>query len=270
MNAMEEKQEDRYSNGHLALKIDCGDQPVDLEAFTKSLNALASFYKRYSKQDGTTDEATLLIKSISDGCIECIFITEAIQAAIDLIGNITTLISFGMLFKKLCDTGRKGKKFEDEGTKEDSNNYKDLRAHLEIIASVQGQGDAKVEITAVNWTGKIVVYCRVSPGEAMTIRENLGKRIAEIDANQPSSLERQTFYWHQARDAKSKSGDKGIIETISKKPLPVIFDRDADKANMLDSPLFRYAYIIDVQIGYVHGEAFNYVVLKVHDRISRL
>ncbi len=78
------------------------------------------------------------------------------------------------------------------------------------------------------------------------------------------------LHWYQARhDLSSKAGDRAIIESLSKKPVKVLFASDYLKAQMLfveENP-FEYAYLVDVMVETVNERPVLYKVIDLHDRL---
>ena len=77
--------------------------------------------------------------------------------------------------------------------------------------------------------------------------------------------------WYQTKfDSESHTGDKAIIEAISKKAVKVIFDNNAVKEAMLrgderySKPWHKLAYIVDVEVQTVNGTPKLYTVLKYY------
>lgn len=77
--------------------------------------------------------------------------------------------------------------------------------------------------------------------------------------------------WYQTKfDSESHTGDKAIIESISKKALKVIFENNAVKEAMLkgdsrySKPWHKLAYIVDVEVQTVSGVPKLYTVLKYY------
>ena len=77
--------------------------------------------------------------------------------------------------------------------------------------------------------------------------------------------------WFQARsDIKSKLGNKGVIDDLSKKPMNIIFDSEEIKERMLHSDVnpFNTAYVVDVKIMTVREQPVAYKVVKLHELIN--
>jgi hypothetical protein len=78
---------------------------------------------------------------------------------------------------------------------------------------------------------------------------------------------------HQVRgDPKSKSGDRGIIESISKMPVRLWFTSEEIKKGILESPdnPFQREFIVDVEVKTVEdGKPALYKVLALKDSFEK-
>jgi len=77
--------------------------------------------------------------------------------------------------------------------------------------------------------------------------------------------------WYQTRfDTQSDTGDKAIIEDISRKAAKVIFENNAVKSAMLrgdarfDKPWNELAYVVDVRVQTVGGIPRLYEIIDYH------
>lgn len=83
-----------------------------------------------------------------------------------------------------------------------------------------------------------------------------------------SVYEKVVLTWFQARsDIKSKKGNKGVIESINKKELNVIFHDDSIKEEMLHGDInpLTTAFVIDVKIENLNGKPAIYRIMKLHE-----
>jgi len=80
----------------------------------------------------------------------------------------------------------------------------------------------------------------------------------------------QLFCRFQARDqARAKSGDKGIIEAISRKPVKVIFSDEGTKGRMLTEALFQKAHVVDVDVQTIGDEPRPCKIVRLIDSFDR-
>ena len=83
---------------------------------------------------------------------------------------------------------------------------------------------------------------------------------------------KKVMYWYQTKfDDESHTGDKAIIESISKKPIKVIFENNAVKKAMLkgdsrfSKPWNELAYLVDVLVQTVRDEPKVYTIINYFD-----
>ncbi|MCH4090722.1 hypothetical protein [Acetobacter sp.] len=85
----------------------------------------------------------------------------------------------------------------------------------------------------------------------------------------PATFTRQgvVFRWFQAREESGRrGGDKGIIESISDKPVNIGFSNDAVKEDMLGGALFKMIYVVDVHGQSIEGAPVYYRITRVEDK----
>jgi hypothetical protein len=72
-------------------------------------------------------------------------------------------------------------------------------------------------------------------------------------------------------DLKAKSGDRGLIESITKSPVKLLFTSEEIKKGILDAPEnpFQRAFIVDVEVKTVGGKPALYKVLALKDTFDK-
>ena len=83
---------------------------------------------------------------------------------------------------------------------------------------------------------------------------------------------KRVMVWYQTKfDEASLTGDRAVIESISRTPIKVIFENNAVKRAMLNGdprfskPWHELAYIVDVSVQTVGGVAKLYTVLNYYE-----
>lgn len=263
-----------YTSEYIKFRIDYGGEPIELKELAKCFNALDSYYKRYIKQERRRERAgyalgessqrepVLLIKSISEGSIEWVLVTEIIDKFLPRRHrHIAAGIALITLFKLMATSSI----LEDNGGKEDSDMYKNAS---EFVQSISIRDNAHLTINVVV-EGDVIISGEHSSKNAQIIQQNLNQRINEIETTQLERFAKQVFYWHQVRSVKSRGGDRGVIKDIHDKPLPVLFNKQADKDRMLGHSIFTHDYVVDVQVSYRYGKPVEYEILAVRDSIPK-
>ena len=111
----------------------------------------------------------------------------------------------------------------------------------------------------------------VSSEQAEKAIRKVGREIAALDDEDQNVHKRKLMYWYQTKFVEhADTGDKAVIEDITSKPVKVIFENDEVKRHMLagDSrftrPWHELAYVVDVEVMTVRGQARMYKVLRYY------
>lgn len=239
-------------------------KPVELGDLTKSLSSLADEFKRYvaaTEPEASASAVTLYVKEIRTGSIEATLIAASPQ----IMQGISYVNAVGGFVKytKLAYDYLMGK--SDEKPDLDKTSYENFANIVEPIAK---DGAAQLNINAPNGN----VYLTLNSLEAKAAQNTARRDIERLGEAGSALHENVVLYWYQARDDKrATTGDKGIIEQISHKPIRVRWANDGIKAQLLhgeENP-FKQAYIVDVLVQTIQGRPAVYVVLEVHDKFPR-
>lgn len=240
--------------------------PIELQQLTESLQALARQHLRFAQREGRIagDEvASLYVREIRSGSIvvELVALTktfamvpEAVNTVFDFARNIRDVVGY---FRGQLDSPPKGT---------DAADAQDIATVLKPIAS---DPHASVQLIARD-NATVNVSINVNSLEANAI-QNRARNFAAVKAEPVRGiLAGQLFYWFQARDqTRAKSGDKGIIEAISRKPVKVIFSDEGTKGQMLSEALFQKAYVVDVDVQTIGNEPRLYKILRLIESFDR-
>jgi hypothetical protein len=158
----------------------------------------------------------------------------------------------------------------------------------ELVKPLAGRAGSRLDVAHVKYrsrTKQRVVEIEASFGAAEIdrIAINAGRAAitppllsvqdgAEPESAQPSLLRNVVLALQQTNTGpakeKGKTADRGIIRTVSDKPLAVYFARTIDdlKQKMVgrSSNPFRQPFKVDALVAYEGGEAKSYTVIEVH------
>jgi hypothetical protein len=98
-------------------------------------------------------------------------------------------------------------------------------------------------------------------------RRYLGPKLPTND-----TLHDELLTLNQVRgEAKSSSGDRGIIESVSPLPVKLLFTSEEIKKGILEAPEnpFQRVFIVDVQVKTANGKAALYKVLALKDSFDK-
>ncbi len=146
----------------------------------------------------------------------------------------------------------------------------DLKQWNNILEPIAKDSGSQLNFT-VSDGGKIINQFFINSNEANAAQNRIQREIANIDDSDEHIHRRKVMIWYQTKfDTESHTGDKVIIEAISKKAVKVIFENDAVKESILrgdvrySKPWHKLAYIVDVEVQTVNGIPKLYTVLKYY------
>lgn len=252
-------------DAHLLITIK-NKEPLELTELTKALVCLGNQFNTYSATHGLSPDSRLYIREIKTGSIILDLVDLTTASIIPFLGHVSTVVKFAEHLKKVANYFLKK---EGEKPTLASNDYKELSTILN--PAVRDSGSIFNVTTVIN--GNPTVYLNVNSVEANALQNKFKQEIKDIALPVPLEgvKERVLFYWSQAKsDINSKTGDKGIIESIAPNELKVIFGSDGIKEQMIkgETNPFTHAFVVDVTVDTVKGKPTVYKILKVHEIID--
>lgn len=235
--------------------------PVDLMEYTKSLMSLSSEFVSYCEHNniGFNGDVKLYIKEVRSGSIISDLIAYA-PAVLPCVEYANSLFDFYKNLSGIFDylLGRKGER--PDLTKKTLVNIENLM----MPAINDNNGSMSFEIVQ----GNKVINNYYITNEQQNIIQNRARNEALIQTTEEKEYKNVSFYWYQARNTESESvADKGIIESISQKPIKTIMSVDIKK-RMITGNLFEVSYIVDVRTICAKGKIIAYEVINLIDVIS--
>lgn len=240
-------------------------EPIELLELTKSLISLASQFNNYASENGEGKEgreAKLYVKEIRTGSVILELVEMATIGILPFMENANTVVGFASYIKKAYNyfIGK-----EETKTYLSSTDYRDLSQIINPIANDSG---SQLNIsTTIN--GNVELHLRIDSLQANAVQNLFEKELKHLKAPAVNDeIEKKVlFTWYQARnDMKSIVGNKGKIESISGKPMNVIFEDDGIKDKMLhgDNP-FTTAFVVDAKQQNVNGKLVAYKIISLHE-----
>jgi len=243
--------------------------PIELMDLTRSFNSFADEYNRHlSQQPDFPDQANirLYIKEIKTGSVVADLIAMSAPAlpVISYIVYANSIISFSRYLKMAYDYLLGDSKTKPLLAK---HNYENLRDIVEPIAKDNGsqifiQNDIK---------GNVQISLTLNSVQANAAQNAARREIQALTEPLTGVQQQVLLYWYQARkDVKSQVGDRGIIESISKKPVKVIFGTEGINDSMLlerENP-FKFGYIVDVIVETVNDKPAVYKIINLYDKVE--
>jgi len=248
-------------------------RPVDLMDLSEAFDGFAREYHRSvqgSSDPGYPNEVSLYVTEIHSGSIIAELAPLA-PYALPLMENTNTVVDFCKNLKAAFDWLR-GEGDKPEGVEaEQLENVeaivrpvvKDTGSQLNIVGGVSARN-----LTIM--TGPVSIV--LDHSHASKISDGARRELALISRRKAGLHEMVVLQLYQARnDPKSKSGDRGIIESVQKQPVRVIFNNQGVKAKMLSgikNP-FKQAYLVDVSVETMQDRPVIYRIVEFHEVIKQ-
>jgi hypothetical protein len=248
--------------------------PMDLEDFALGLTAWQSDYGRfYAKAfpDHAQGEARLLVKQVRSGSI-LIDLLPVLAPIISDLEQIKTIVEYVEAVRKKVSPWLK-----KDGRNPDAS-ISELTDFHRVLAGIAKDNRGSLELKAryVRKNGddeEVRSELVISSDQARTIQANIEAERIERKAPEQKFFEQVVMYLHQAsldeaRAGKS-AGEKGVIESISERPLKLVYASDLAGQRIKsvlredDNPL-KKAFVIDVNVETVRGVPQAYRVTHVH------
>ncbi|MDM0013448.1 hypothetical protein QTH87_13480 [Variovorax sp. J22P168] len=243
-------------------------RPVILTDLTLALLGVGQQFERFIENE-TTDQhgvgAELFVKDVRSGSIIFDLVAQAMPV-VPLLwagGSVSEWINYAKdvllwLSGKLKDKPK-------DLSKQDLKQWNNI---LEPVAK-----DAGSQMTFGHVEGGVVItQYIVSSAEANAAQNSIKRELAALDEPSDNVHRKRAMVWYQTRfDEDSPTGNKAVIESISKSPVKVIFENNADRKAMLEGdkrfekPWHLLAYIVDVSVQTIQGVPKVYTILKVYD-----
>jgi hypothetical protein len=251
------------SESKLIIKID-NKRPIELTDFTDSFNSLGEEYYKFlseSNHFSLSSETKLYIKEIKSCCI-ITELTDLVPLVLPFIENTNSVIEFTKFLKNsfeyfLGKTEQKPKEFDLK----DCNNFNN------IIKPIAKDNGSNVIYTGECQVANITINMNFNSIEANAIQNGIIKEKEKLKEPEKKTEKKVLFYWDTAKyDEKSKSMDRGFIDSIYKNPLKVVCEEliKSQMLNTKENP-FHLAYIVDVEILEIKNIPIVYKIIAVYD-----
>ena len=246
-------------------------QPIEVDDFVKTISAIGELFDGFCRNNMHSREAQkakLYVNKIERGSIE-IFLTEAFSAlALPMIENVNLIMDFAAHLKNVIEYFTEGRGQKPDLTAKELHELHDI---MSINANDRG-GTTMIGAVNINnfGSGDIVLNCfTLDHGASNSAQNQINREEEEI--KQTESLE--TVYRHKLltifqlrTNLSTDTGNRAVVESISKRPLPIVFDSDDLKRRILgeDNPV-RYGYLVDVAVLKASGRPVAYKVMALHE-----
>ena len=249
-------------------------QPIEISDFVSSFAGLGGQFERFlkDKHPELQGEVKVYIKEVRKGSL----IAELIPLAYNAI--ITTADHSVIASTFVKEISRKIDYFRSAGGRLPDASKTELTEIVDIVSGVANDPDGKATISALKYKkGKSTTEfeMEMTTREAKQMVQEIDAQFIEMEQKADFDYENELLIFYQSnRKDTDKSGEKGIIENISTKPLAVVYASDLAKehikSEMLsgDRNIYKLGFFVDVNVPTQNGEPVAYKIKAVNDVID--
>lgn len=245
-------------------------KPVELSDLANSLSALAEFYRDFANEsigDPHPDNFRLYVQEVRSGSVvaDLVSLAEQAQWFVEhkevfgaFVANLNDIVGYFLSNK--------------DGRGEHKPTAKQAKQIAQIIEPVANDGGSQMNINVMD--GGVVVihqhhHFHLDSLQANAVQNQVGRYLGpQLPASQV--LQDQLMALEQVKnDAASKTGDRGVIESISIRPVKLQFSSEEAKRKVLhldDNPL-QCVFQVTVEVRSVGGRPVLYRIMEVTDVI---
>lgn len=254
-------------NDKLEIKIN-NQKPVVLTDLTIALLGMGQQFQRFIENE-TNEQykvgSQLYIKEVRSGSIIVELVAQAMPV-VPLLWQGGSLQEWVIYCKSIIEwLNGKINKPPKEVTKQDLKQWNNI---LEPIAKDHG---SQLNFT-VSSGGQVINQFFINSDQANVAQNTIRKEIGILGEPDDHIRRKCVMTWYQTKfDETSQTGNKAIIESITKSPVKVIFENGAvKKALMAGDSRFNkawheLAYIVDVKVQTVQGAPKVYTIIDYYD-----
>lgn len=248
--------------------------PVEISDFVSAFAGLGGQFERHIRAEhpDLEGEVKVYVKEVRKGSIEAELIPLAYNTIITAMDHHQIATKFvKSLANKVGLVSAKGGRLPN-GTKSE------LTEIVDTIAAVANDPDGKATVSAVHYkkTGKTTEFSmELLTRDAKVALESIDGQFKEIEkVTDFDHLNKLLTFYQSNRKATDKSGEKGVIEDISAKPLAVVYASDLAKerikSEMLagDRNIYKLGFFVDVNVQTKNGRPVAYRIKAVNEVID--
>lgn len=245
-------------------------QSLELVEMANCLLSAGAEYQRYlsvNESAAAAEDVKLFVREVRSG--SAIFDICAASGSIlpQMIEHGRTLLGFVIDLKKVLGYLKKESPDKPEGL----DKAKLDRVIRIVQPTAKDSPGAQFSIYYVE-NGKIADTINLNVMEANAIQNTARTEIEKLSVPVAGFHENSVLYFFQTRDdTQSETGDKSIIERLSKNPVKTKFATAESKAKILgiEGNIYHNAFIVDVRVETIDDKPILYTVLRVHEVIPK-
>lgn len=241
--------------------------PLELIDLTEALLSIGDEYKRYLRNypgAGKPSDLRLYVEEIRSGSAIIDVIAWA-PVMLPFIEHANSVIQFGKYLKLVYDylLGE-----SNENPVSDKGSYEN---HARITEPIAKDNGSQLNIAHVENYNSVQYILNIDSTEANAAQNRIRRDLERLKEPQSDTHFGVMLYWDQARgDLEATAGDRGVIESLSGRPVKITFAHPSLKQQMLhtDDP-FGKAFVVDVGVETVEGRPAAYRIIELHDIVDK-
>lgn len=246
-------------------------KPIDLQTFSTSLSSVSSLFASYANKNGvyTSDaDVGLYVEKVKEGSIE-LWLGVGTAAFLAFAENANIVIDFAKHIKGVYDFYTNRSEEKPDMSIDEMKHYHDM---LNVIAD-DNKGNMSMSVFDSVSGGNIFIGCKFDNNDGNNIQNKINKDIEHYKSIPPLEdvYTRVVMGIYQLRsDMNVNTGNKAVIDSISKNKVGLFFESDELKLEVLASERnpINYAYVVDVSVQRLENRIVAYKVLKLHEVIE--
>ncbi|UWU86163.1 hypothetical protein N2605_06845 [Bradyrhizobium yuanmingense] len=247
-------------------------RPIDITDLGRSLQALGQEYEEFvvGRYEPAPTNSRLYVARVETGSILLIleplldqasFIVKHIDVFAGFVTNLQEIVDFLLLAQS------KSKKVK-------AVNPASVERVSEIVDPVAKDGGSTltVNVHVQGNTAPVNIQPIIINHERANALQNQARRYLGPEIPTSGGFRSELLQLYQMKgDAKAKTGDRGVIEKFSKRPIKLRFMSPEVKAAIVDQQdnPFKMAYIVDGEMSTIRGEPALYKIYEVHDATEK-
>ncbi len=236
-------------------------KPVEVLDLAASLTSIGRQYMQFASAQGFLEaDAKLYVKEIRSGSIIAELVGVATQIPwSDLVKTASTTAEFAKRVTEIIDWFRGKSKVDPIPSRGEMETTKGM------LLPVVNDPSAQLTFNCTD-NAQVVVNLTINSFDAAGVTQRISNRLKQDAMPVSGRQELKAFRWYQARnDLKAKTGDRGVIESISPKPVRVRFTSEAIKETMTKGPIFERVYIVDAVVETSDDKPMLYTIIHLHE-----
>jgi len=247
-------------------------RPVDVTDLGLSLQALGEEYEEWvvrSLHEPTPTNARLYVTRVETGSILIVLETLLDQASF-VFKHIDVFAGFLTNLQELIDFLLPNKGKPKDASTINPASVERVSTLVEPVAK-DGGSHLTINVNVFGNTAPVSVQPILINSERANALQNSARRFLGPQLPTSGLFKGELLRLHQMKgDITAKTGDRGIIEKFSRKPVKLHFMSPESKAAILDQQdnPFKMAYVVDGEVGTIDGVPSLYKIYEVHGAVE--